>query len=340
MSHQSQVRANTLRGFGQFMAKRGIATDPLLQEAGIAADDLTDDGTDLPFNHVAQLMEVASKACGDPNFGLSFAKEYPVGGMGLLAFLVLNSRTVEDAMRTFVRFVPLIKTPFKYSFVDGFEGASICWRLVDDVSHGYKQIYLFGASLLILRLRQLAHPNWIPKLVELQVSPLHPTADVQNILGPNVVYNAPHYAVHVDQATLRREVPQATPELRTLLERYGEKDLAGVFPTEEKLIATVRSTILDIMGHRRISLDAVARDMNCSARALQSRLAAIGASYEELLNEARKIRAEQLLKQPRGTMTDIALQLGFSELSAFTRAAQRWFGRPPSAQRRYYQKAH
>lgn len=340
MSHQSHVRANTLRGFGQFMAKRGIATDPLLQEVGIAADDLADEGSDLPFNHVAQLMEAASRACNDPNFGLSFAKEYPVGGMGLLAFLLLNSHTVEDAMRTFVRFVPLIKTPFKFSFVHELEGAAITWRLVDDVSHGYKQIYLFGASLLILRLRQLAGSRWIPRLVKLQMPPLHPTPDVLNILGPNVVYNTPCYAVHVDQATLRREVPQAAPELRALLERYGEKDLAGVFPTDEKLIATVRNTIINIMGQRRLSLEAVASEMKCSARGLQSRLAAIGASYEELLNEVRKIRAEQLLKQPGGTMTDIALQLGFSELSAFTRAAQRWFGRPPSAQRRFYQKAH
>lgn len=338
---QSQVRANTLRGFEQLLINRGVAMDPLLQRVGLTPGDVAaGDEHLLPFNLVAQLMEAASDACDDPAFGVTFAMHYPVGGMGLLAFLLQNTRTVEDAMRTFVRFAPLIKTPFKFAFAPEREGAAITWRLVDEVSHGYKQIYLFGAALLILRLRQLIGPDWKPSKVQLQLSKLPATANFNNVFGDHIVYDAPCYGVHVDQPTLENEIPRAAPALRAILERLGEKEIAGVFPSDEKLVEAVRTSILGLMGRQRVSLQAVARDMNCSARGLQSRLAAIGTSYEVILNEARKVRAEQLLKQPHGSMTDIALQLGFSELSAFTRAAQRWFGRPPSAQRRLYMKAH
>lgn len=339
MPQTSQVRANTLLGFAQFMNNRGVAADPLLHSVGLTARDVDSEDHDLPFNLVAELMEAASQACGDPAFGVTFAKEYPVGGMGVLAFLLLNSRTVEDAMRTFVRFSPLIKSPFKFSFVNERDGASIRWRLVDEVTHGYKQIYLFGAALLILRLRQVIASDWVPSRVEMQLPRLS-ASDLAGVFGPNVVYDAPHYSVHVDSATLQREIPQAAPALRAILERVGEKEIAGVFPPDDKLVAAVRTVILGAMGQRRLSLEAVAQDMNYSARALQSRLAALGTSYEEVLNEVRRVRAEELLKISSHSMTDIALQLGFSELSAFTRASQRWFGRPPSAQRRYYLKVH
>ncbi|MEQ1715517.1 MAG: helix-turn-helix domain-containing protein, partial [Hyphomicrobium sp.] len=66
---------------------------------------------------------------------------------------------------------------------------------------------------------------------------------------------------------------------------------------------------------------------------LQNRLAQHGTTFEEVLNAARKLRAEHLLKTSDLTLTDIAQQLGFSELSAFTRAGQRWFGCTPSARR-------
>lgn len=339
MPQTSQVRANMLRGFAQFMINRGVAADPLLHSVGLTARDVDGEDHELPFNLVAELMEAASQACGDPAFGVTFAKEYPVGGMGVLAFLLLNSRNVEDAMRTFVRFSPLIKSPFKFYFVNELDGASIRWRLVDEVSHGYKQIYLFGAALLILRLKPVIATDWVPTRVEMQLPKLK-ASDVSGVFGPNVVYDAPHYSVHVDSATLQREIPQAAPALRAILERVGEKEIAGVFPPDDKLVAAVRTVILGAMGQRRLSLEAIAQDMNYSARALQSRLAALGTSYEEVLNEVRRVRAEELLKISSHSMTDIALQLGFSELSAFTRASQRWFGRPPSAQRRHYSKVH
>lgn len=329
-----------LRGFAQLMKQQGIAVDPLLHSVGLTTRDVDGEDHDLPFNIVAELMEAAAEASKDRVFGVTFAKAYPVGGMGVLAFLLLNSRTVEDAMRTFVRFAPLIKSPFKFSFVPGPAGASIRWRLVDEVSHGYKQIYLFGAALLILRLRPLMPSNWTPSLVELQMPRLPAKAKLSDVFGSNVVYDAEHYAVHVDQVTLQREILEAAPALRAILERVGETQIAGQFPPDDKLVAAVRDVIGSIIGQRNLSLETVAKEIKCSARALQSRLAAIGTSYEDVLNEVRRVRAEQLLKLASPSMTEIALQLGFSELSAFTRASKRWFGRPPSAQRRYYMKLH
>lgn len=331
--HLNAVRANILRGFDVFLARRGVAAGPMLQQFALPAPEQNDFERDLPFDRVAQLLEHAAIACGDPDLGLSYAKEYPVGGTGLFAFLFLNSKTVEDALRTAVRYAPLLRIPFKFAFEMSAEGGSIRWRPTDDVSLDYKQIYKFGAALLMIRLRSLLPSQWQPLLVTFQFARPDDAAELEKIFGPNIVYSSPDNAILVDALTLQHAIPQSVPNLRDVLERYGEQEMAGVLTPDDKLVEMTRNAVIERMGERRLSLEDVATGMNLSPRTLQARLAAMGKTFEEIVNETRKSRAEELMKRPELTLTDIAYQLGFSEPSSFTRAAQRWFGRAPSAQR-------
>jgi len=52
--------------------------------------------------------------------------------------------------------------------------------------------------------------------------------------------------------------------------------------------------------------------LDVSLLGLQSRFASMGTSCDVVLNEARKVHAEQLLQWTEGSMIDIAMQLGFS----------------------------
>lgn len=331
--HLNAIRSNILRGFDEFLEGRGVAAAPLLQQFALSVPEQNDFECDLPFDRVAQLLEHAAIACGDPNLGLAYARAYPVGGTGLFAFLFLNSKTIEDALRTTVRYVPLLRIPFKFSFEESGEGGCIRWRPTDGVSLDYKQIYSFGAALLMIRLKSLLPPQWQPLRVEFQFARPNETDQLEKIFGPTISYGSADNAIWVDKATLEHAIPQSVPNLRDVLERYAERELAGLLTPDDQLVELTRKTILKRMGERRLSLEDVATSMNLSPRTLQARLAAMGKTFEEILNETRKSRAEQLMQRRDLSLTDIAYQLGFSEPSSFTRAAQRWFGRAPSAQR-------
>ena len=110
------VRASVLRGFETFAEERGFRAYPLLEQAGLPVPLNTDHELELSFDRVARLMELCAASTGITNFGLEYAKVYPIGGMGLFAFLFLNSGTIEDAMRTVVRFFPLLRIPFRFTF--------------------------------------------------------------------------------------------------------------------------------------------------------------------------------------------------------------------------------
>ena len=77
----------------------------------------------------------------------------------------------------------------------------------------------------------------------------------------------------------------------------------------------------------------IASALSLSTRTLQRRLTIAGRSFEAVLDEVRRARAEALLADGGRDLAEIAYELGYSERSAFTRAAIRWFGVPPSGMR-------
>jgi AraC-like DNA-binding protein len=77
----------------------------------------------------------------------------------------------------------------------------------------------------------------------------------------------------------------------------------------------------------------IANALGLSTRTLQRRLAIAGKSFGVVLDEVRRACAEVLLADREQDLAEIAYKLGYSEHSAFTRAAIRWFDAPPSRKR-------
>lgn len=332
------VRASILLGFDRFLAERGVDAAKIFRDAGINFSDAGDPERDLPLNSVIRVMEDAAEAAGDPCLGLHFARTYPVGGTGVLGFLFVNSVTVADAMKTVERYVPLLRAPQTIAFEEEPGGAVLWWRWPDEAKPPYTQLYAAATALLVSRLKLLANPGWQPLRVEMQNGPLKCKEMAERVFGPNIEYLAKRNAVHVDAETLAQPVARAEPQLRMLLERVGQQMIADM-PPQGDISEQTRTAVEHLMSERRLALDEVASYLGYTPRTLQTRLSQSGTTFEDVLNAARKARAEQLLSLSDMSMTEIAQELGFSELSAFTRAAVRWFGRTPSAQRQHLRAA-
>jgi AraC-like DNA-binding protein len=77
----------------------------------------------------------------------------------------------------------------------------------------------------------------------------------------------------------------------------------------------------------------IANALGLSTRTLQRRLTSAGKGFAAVLDDVRRARAEALLAAGELDLAEIAFELGYSEHSAFTRAAIRWFDVPPSSKR-------
>jgi AraC-like DNA-binding protein len=59
------------------------------------------------------------------------------------------------------------------------------------------------------------------------------------------------------------------------------------------------------------SLDGTARDLGMSARTLRRRLSALGASFQDLLDEVRRARAIACVLETEVSLDDVGSQLGY-----------------------------
>jgi AraC-like DNA-binding protein len=81
------------------------------------------------------------------------------------------------------------------------------------------------------------------------------------------------------------------------------------------------------------SVEDVAALCRIHRRTLSRRLRAEGTAFRQIADEVQFEIASRLLCNPRITFGQIAATLGYSELSAFTRAFRRWSGQTPTAWR-------
>jgi AraC-like DNA-binding protein len=83
-----------------------------------------------------------------------------------------------------------------------------------------------------------------------------------------------------------------------------------------------------------VSIDAIATRMGSSPRTIQRQLQDHGASFKQLVDDVRLSMARRHLADASVSLTDAAFLLGYSDLSAFSRAFRRWTGQSPQDYRR------
>ncbi len=99
----------------------------------------------------------------------------------------------------------------------------------------------------------------------------------------------------------------------------------------DDLVTRVKKAIANELPSGSPSEEFIAKAVYMSPRSLRRLLSSASTTYSQLLDAVRRELAEQYLANSAESLTEIAFLLGFSELSAFSRAFARWTGQSPSA---------
>jgi len=81
-------------------------------------------------------------------------------------------------------------------------------------------------------------------------------------------------------------------------------------------------------------LEWVSAKLGTTPRTLQRKLAQAGTAYHAVLEDLLRERSTTLVAHTHAPITDIALELGYSDPAHFTRAFRRWTGTSPLAFRK------
>ena len=121
-------------------------------------------------------------------------------------------------------------------------------------------------------------------------------------------------------------LPTLNPDstLHAYLIELADSKLAELGDFSDDLVDRVRREIWKSLPNRRPDLNLIARQMSMSARTLQRRLSEAGTSFSLILEDLRRELSAELRTNRGFAAADVAFMLGYSESSAYQRAARRW----------------
>jgi AraC-like DNA-binding protein len=91
----------------------------------------------------------------------------------------------------------------------------------------------------------------------------------------------------------------------------------------------VKGVLKPLLAKGRPGIDDVAREIGTSARTLQRRLLEEGATFQQLVQEARRELARHYLRHSSLELNETAYLLGYEDAHSFFRAFQDWESTSP-----------
>lgn len=258
------------------------------------------------------------------------------GHVGVLGYLVLASDTLGEAMLAYQRYETLFYGASLAEIEVIGDQAEMRWP-PSDHELGQQADGVAIAALVTFMRRQIDQPPPPSSVSFLESVDAETGRAYEAFFGCPVTWNDSHVRVRFPLHYLSLPMPRRDPTLRELLDRQA-RALVRALPEgsgdSSSTDRQLQQVLLKLLSDGEPTLARAASAMHMAPRTLQRRLARHQLSWQQWLDRSREQLARQYLVDPSLTLTDIALLLGFSEQSAFTRAYSRWTGNSPGRERR------
>ena len=313
----------------------GLAADPLLRELGLRRPHLQQPEGRIAHQRSMELIRRAAELLGDPLFGLRLGYEGDPRETGLLGYVALNSASLGDCLGNLRRFMAVHAEAFTIEIQT--EGDRFAVHLVWTIPEGSASPRSTeGAAARLLRIVRAATGRRLPDcLVQFRHGPACDARLAERLIDARIEWNAGRDALVGERCWLELPVVGADPQLLALLRQLAERVL-GERRSESDLVARLERLLVAKVQRGRVGAEPIARELGMSARTLSRRLAALGTSFDEVVDGMRSRLARGYLAHREFTLKEVAYLLGFSEPAAFSHAFKRWTGVPPSAWRQEF----
>lgn len=314
-------------GLGDFISQYGGDADRVFGISGVDPELLASPTLSLGLVNYCRVMEEAAHNSGFDNFGLHYGRQFKPQSLGLIGYIGLCSGTLEQALHNVANAFPYHQHDTLVRMVDKGD----CWRLDYQVRHGAilarRQDAELTLGMFMNLIRHAMGPHWAPREVHFE----HPRPEQWHehckLFDAPVYFEQPFNSLIIPKRELSRAMPDSDPML-LLVMQDAIRRLNSRVPNQGIVDQTRTQVHLQLAMGEPV-LDDVAEKMGLSCGSLQRRLREQGVSFTTLVDKVRCEMATHYLQQNQLPVSEMALLLGYSEVSAFSRAFRRWFGVSP-----------
>lgn len=322
------VLAAAATGLSDFISSNGGDVDRIFGVSGINPELLANPTLSLDLVNYCRVMEEAARYSGVDNFGLYYGKQFKPQSLGLIGYIGLSSPTLTDALHNMANDFQWHQHHTLTQMVD----VGDCWRLDYQVRHGAilsrRQDAELTLGMFLNVIRYALGKNWAPRAVHFEHPRPEQWYEHSKIFDAPVWFEQPYNSLVIPKKDLMSSaMPESDTALLMVL-RQAIRQLNRATDNQD-IIDQTRTQVRLQMMHGEPNLDDVATKMGLSTWSLQRHLKKEGISFSLLVDKLRCEMATRYMQQNQLSISDMAMLLGYSEVSAFSRAFRRWFDISP-----------
>lgn len=322
------VMAAAAHGVGERIAAAGVDPEDVLAAAGLKGDELSDPTRRIALARYCQVFEIAACKTARASFGLEFGSAFHPQQLGMLGYLAISAPTLEVALRKFTAYLPAHQQATHLVLRKLTDGRALVeYAILDGAIQARQQDAELSIAMLLNLFRHCLGSRWLP----ISVHFMHPRPPGhtrhEELLGARPLFGQTCNRIIFRQVDLDCDMPRKDRDLMRLLEFQLEKQLADTRGYND-IVQRARHELAIALENGNCDIAMVSRRCGIPPWTLKRRLKQRGLTFQDLLTSTRLGLAKHQLA--RGTpVTNIAADLGYSQVSAFSRAFRQWTGVSP-----------
>ncbi len=322
------VLAPAATGVPDFIQRYGGDPDRIFGRAGIDPNCLGNPTLNLSLKSYCGLFEEAARQTQHDNFGLWFGYQFVPSNLGLLGYVAIHSATMRAALENFVALFPFHQqgTEMQLRRRDGLY--SLEYRIHDAQILERRQDAELSLGMFCNIFRHCYGSGWVPEEIHFEHPKPAEWKEHEQAFQAPVFFGQRTNAILFRAEDLAGRMPNADQRLLAIL-RTCLTEMGPAVRRSESLVDRLRSELRRMLPDGYPSLEKVAETLGMAVWTVQRRLTEEGLTYKQLVEDTRKELALMYLRQNHIPLSELAFLLGYSELSAFSRAFRRWTGLSP-----------
>ncbi|WP_199260528.1 AraC-like transcriptional regulator QhpR [Paracoccus binzhouensis] len=282
----------------------------------------------MPLQTFVNHLEQERAASSDGLRSWRSGEAMELSAIGILGDAVAPRRTLGEALRIFARGFPVLQSNSRISLEVIGDEAHVCYRVLDPRIWPRRADAELTLGLIRGICDRYAVPNSAIQDLCFEHQPDRDLRVLAHHLGRTPRFgqdeNRIVFSARVLANTLRAE---AGGDAMVLSKRLDEAltELRRQTPVSQR----VHELILAQMERGLVNQGHIAAQLGMSERSLRRALAIEGQPFHAILEECRRAHGFALLVRSDRLFGEIALLLGYSDQTAFSRAFSRWYGASP-----------
>ena len=313
----SLVRAASLTNFSEVARAGGLDPLEMLRAVGLGPGALREPDLLIPVERVGQLLQLSALESGNESFGLCMAESRLLSNLGAAGLLIRDQSTLRDSLNVLVRYQSLLNGSLSL-MIEESAGVVV---IREDLSagrakHSTRQRIELALGVMLRLMREFLGEAWRPRQVCFSHPAPRDTKVHDRLFGRRVDFDCELNCIVCTKADLDARNPSADPAMV----RYAQQLLdASASTSDTTVYGDVRRTVLLLLPSGRCTIEQVSGQLGMVCRTVQRRLEEREHTFSAVVNQIRRELATRHVLESDRPLTEVAMLLGFSAPSAFSR---------------------